>query len=670
MSKKLFIGPESIHNRSTRAIRNEMNVEFRNALRDEVRKHSRIKWTWLRKLAQLTTVDPFNSQFHIALGLLLTMLLFAIPILAVGFLLVMFVGSSLIVWGETGLPAGALPVPIGDLVRVVFTALTLMLSFLLFVGGPLRNTHLCSLRYPRIDDSLHNYTRSRTRLSIAVIFVVSMVGYFFASRFQLVPENVFCGIAYSMTQSLFCVSLVLILARKYVPSITSPALVFGAAASLVLMIHIPFTVGLEGAFFGYPEVLENQDLLLLKHWCAMFCNPPSWPAFAFSPDQQVNFWTGSLLWLLIAGVIFAGVRSYQQLVRSVPLECLDEDDHQSEDILKFSVASNLDDDEAVQEFEIVGGSREELVLARIDELNREPENKTERFLSGMLPRYAWMMKPGKTDWKKEAKKLCAGLRWNMAQADSWADVFGVLKNWCVVLVALLATCALVFGWFAACFWQEDLADGWICARATCFAIMLIPVLGVVRLSDAYMGSDRFPVDLDKQSKATPKIWAQGVAYVLPMFVLLVSIFGWFFSIQFWDFVAFALQPIICSYALIWLATSFRFCTFHASTLGNWWCGFLLIVLAFSMFGVACMLPSSMRSTAYTSGLGPVMKIWTLYSDELGVGLFVGICAAMKMSARSWQNYGDISHVNSRAISNKRLQKVEADSILFNLRSHR
>ena len=667
MSKKLFIGPESIRNRSTRAIRNEMNVEFRNSLREEVRKHSKIKWTWLRKFAQRTSVDPFNSQFNIALGLLLTMLLFAIPILGFGSLLAMFVGYSLIICGESGVPTGALSVPIGDLVRVVFTALTLVLSFLLFFGGPLRNTHLCSLRYPRIDDSLHNYIRSRTRLSIAVIFVVSIVGYFFASRFQLVPENIFYGIAYSVTQSLFCVSLVLILTRKYVPSITSSILVFGAAAPLVLMIHIPFTVGFEGAFFGYPEVLENQDLMLVKHWCAMFCNPPSWPAFAFSPDQQVNIWTASLLWLLNAGVIFAGVRSYQQLVRSVPSECLDEDDHQCEDILKFSVASNLDDDEAVQEFEIVGGNREELVLARIDELNREPENEMERFLSGMLPRYAWMMRPGKTDWKKEAKKFYAGLRWNMDQADSWANVLGILKNWCVVLVALMATCALVVGWVAACFCQEDLANGWLCARATCFAIMLIPVLGVVVcLSDACMGSDRFPVDLQKQFNATPKMWAQNVAYVLPIFVLLVSIYGWFFSIQIWDFVALALQPIICSYALVWLATSFRYCTFHASTLGNWWCGFLLIVLAFSVFCVACMLPDSMRSAAYTSGLGSAMKIWTLYSDELGVGLFVGICAAMRMSARSWQNYGDIS-LNLRAIFNKRQhqQRVEANPVLFN-----
>ena len=554
----------------------------------------------------------------------------------------------------------------------------LTVAFLAFAGGTSKRLHEISRLYPQPDVSLKRYIQQRTIAALIAVFVISLLVELNIARLSPQALGLFTfvhAVGVSALQAAFAVALVLLVARRYVPSFESILCMTSILGWLQLgLLSIGrFKSELEESWNWYPQFLVSDDLLQISNHVIELSCIPAWMTNAISSTARPADWTGLLLLLPITVVILCGVRSFKQLWDLEPHVAGPE----LTEILKTLTESTADSrdtssqiQKAEQELSTAnlkqekGKLKEAYVFDRIDQLIAPPQTHQEQFFS-FLPFAYRITLAGRR--KPDKKLLSRPEPLSSKVKRKWAEVCLVSRQtprwaWLFIIPlgsALLALPTLgIAGWFLNCFSASDSAEAQMFGLLTCFAIVVGSLFNLAPVFPHHLSSFLYPYDPWKSIGRTFQAWGKSLLYVLPLLGGLNLAFCAFYDFSAYQTIWFIALPLIWGLSLLLLGLGIQWT--HVSRHSVISCVLLVafaVEITFLLFVAVGALPFRETANCWSD---PTLRFLANHSVEISAAVVLVTCLATMISlvALNHSRWVDIAEARSVATNNRHDSKGE------------
>ena len=392
------------------------------------------------------------------------------------------------------------------------------LAFFCFFGGPSRNRHRTSLLYPHLDRSVGHYVSTRTMWGFGILWFFNLILFIVMTTSCGIGKFSWIGcLAYPPIQSVFHLSFVLLIARKWTPVMEN---YFVSGVGMLL-----FFAGAT-AIFPYPEKRPSlaKDLIAFHESAQLYLYPPGWITNLWFKHEQMNSWLLLAVIGMVAWCLIEGIRSFIHLQPLAPADSLDGDS-----IALLNHVITVDEANQIEHEDALSITNSE---APIFQLMEDLENDDARTRGPM------------TVLKETALELINAF--NLAEAPLWYRI--VVSSILLFAFSLVVITAICF--IGSCFKSPVDFSSQRFARSISAILILLPLMPAWMTLIAQQKAAIYPVGNMTLRVRMLKKYAQWLATMLPVWAILNVAFCCYYNIEVFDKVLLVLEPVIVGIAAL------------------------------------------------------------------------------------------------------------------------
>jgi len=526
-----------------------------STLRNSVRSASKESFTRFQKLKIRLHLDPHQNDLSASIHIIAMAV--GITALTLGAIILLAAGITFGTeqW-RNQVPHNIDAVTMSSVLAIQSSAVAVV-GFLVYLGGPNSRHHMISLSFPVEDNSLAEFMKTRTAFAFASVAALSFFFYSLnSSKLLMFPFSWTQGICFAAMNSAFVVSLVNLVARRWIPSVRNSQL-YGCA----LFFALPAFAALTGAATESEiPMLIHEDLREAHRHAILFLSPQSWVSIAFLQDEYSRLLRGLLL-LPVVMVVARGMQCFYELLSIAPIDPMDGDFKSPNQGVVFTERKPKTSNEAS-------------VMRRLKAIEIGQSESQLRVFPNLI---AGIPAPSSISVRAAIGRYQRMLKQNLLHPiEGWA-------NRC--LFAVLATTALFV--FILSVWESLFDESETTRLAIARCILIATYLATVLLPNPNSKSGAaylFPISMRQSTMATLSIWIRNLIWASPLLIGLNLLYFIHLELSLIELAAFILRTASVGIAVLLVQISTQYCSVGRHQLGRsvfvaGWSGLVFALIA-------------------------------------------------------------------------------------------